>query len=71
MAQKTIIHKGYHGSIMVDPKDYSLFGTILFLDEKIHYSGDTFAELEAAFRQAVEDHIRLCQDQGVEPPFSE
>ena len=30
MAQKTVIHKGYHGTIKVNTEDYSLFGTILF-----------------------------------------
>ena len=71
MAQKTVIHKGYHGTIKVDTKDYSLFGTILFIDEEISYSGETFADLEENFRQAVEKHIQSCKEKGQEPPFSE
>lgn len=71
MAQKTIIHKGYHGSIEVDTRDYSLHGRILFIDEQIAYSGQTFAEFEESFRQKVEDHIKSCRDRGEDPPFSE
>ena len=71
MAQKTIVHKGYHGTIKVDTNDYSLFGTILFIDEEVNYSGKTFVELEVNFQKAVEAHIKTCVEQGVEPPFSE
>jgi len=70
LAQKTVIHKGYHGTIEVNTKDYSLFGKILFIDEEITYKGETFEELEKNFQQAVESHITLCQDKGQEPPFS-
>lgn len=71
MAQKTVMHKGYHGTIKVNTSDYSLFGTILFIDEEITYAGQSFAELEENFRIAVENHIQLCRDKGQEPPFSE
>ncbi len=70
MAQRTIEHKGYRGSIEVDTKDYSLFGKILFIDEELTYSGQTFEELERDFRKAVEVHIELCRESGQEPPFS-
>lgn len=71
MAQKTLIHKGYHGTIEVDTRDYSLYGRILFIDEQIPYSGQTFTELEERFRKAVEQHIEGCREKGEEPPFSE
>lgn len=71
MAQKTIVHKGYHGTIKVDTSDYSLFGTILFIDEEVSYKGKTFDELEKNFQSAVEAHINACIKKGVEPPFSE
>ncbi len=71
MAQRTVMHKGYHGTIKVNTKDYSLFGTILFIDEEISYTGQSFTELEENFRTAVEKHIQLCRDKGQDPPFSE
>ncbi len=71
MAQTTVTHKGYHGTIEVNNTDYSLFGKILFIDEHITYKGQSFAELEQDFRKAVEGHIQLCKEKGQEPPFSE
>jgi predicted HicB family RNase H-like nuclease len=71
VAQKTIIHKGYHGTIEVNTGDYSLSGRILFLDEELTYSGKSFEELEANFREAVELHIQKCKALGQEPAFSE
>ncbi|GEM_PF-1345293 len=71
MAQKTVVHKGYHGTIEVNTSDYSLYGRILFLDEAIAYHGNSFEELETSFRQAVEKHIENCKAKGQEPPFTE
>lgn len=71
MAQKTITHKGYHGTIEVNTQDYSLFGRILFIDEDVTYRGQSFEALDASFQQAVENHIQSCLDKGQEPPFSE
>ena len=71
MAQKTVVHKGYHGTIEVDNRDYSLYGKILFLDDDLLYKGQSFEELEKNFRKAVEDHILACQEKGEKPPFDE
>ena len=71
MAQKTMVHKGYHGSIKVDTKDYSLFGKILFIAEEFTYKGQNFAKLEQKFQVAVEKHIELCLEKGQKIPFSE
>ena len=71
VAIKTIVHKGYHGTIEVNSEDYSLHGSILFLEEQVRYSGQSFAELVKNFQQAVEAHLQSCREQGLAPPFSE
>lgn len=71
MAKKTVVHKGYHGTIEVNTADFTLHGKILFLDEEITYAGETFAELESSFQEAVDSHIKQCRDRGEEPPFSD
>lgn len=71
MAQKYLVHKGYHGSIEVDTRDFSLSGRILFIAEEICYSGQSFAALEENFQQAVEQHIAACREKGEDPPFAE
>lgn len=70
MAQRTLVYKGYHGSIKVNTSDYSLHGTILFIDEKIGYKGESFSELEVNFQKEVEDHRQRCAEAGEAPPFS-
>lgn len=70
MAKKTLVHKGYHGSIEVDNSDYSLYGRILFIDEEISYRGESFSELESTFQNCVEKHIKEFTDNGKQPPFS-
>jgi predicted HicB family RNase H-like nuclease len=71
LAQKTIVHKGYHGTIEVNTGDYSLYGRILFIEEDFTYSGQSFEDLDRDFQKAVENHIQLCRENGQEPPFSE
>lgn len=71
MAQKTIVYKGYHGSIEVNTRDYSLYGRILFIDEEMAYSGSNFEELDASFKKAVEKHIDSCKAKGQDPPFKD
>lgn len=71
MAIKTIVYKGYHGTIEVNTDDYSLHGSILFIEEKARYSGQTFSELEKNFQRTVEAHLQSCIEQGLAPPFSE
>ncbi len=71
MAKKTLVHKGYHGTIEVKTEDFSLFGSILFIDEDFPYEGETFEELETGFKQQVEKHIAECESKGVPIPFTE
>lgn len=71
MALKTVIHKGYHGTIEVNTIDYSLHGSILFIDEEVCYIGQSFMELEQNFQKAVEAHIQACKEKGQDPPFAE
>jgi len=71
VAQKTLMYKGYQGTIEVNISDYSLFGKILFLDENIQYRGQSFVELEEHFRKEVDAHIERCRAKGQTPPFSE
>ncbi|MFW2368437.1 MAG: hypothetical protein ACN4GW_18630 [Desulforhopalus sp.] len=71
MALKTVVHKGYHGTIEVNTIDYSLHGSILFIDEDVCYSGQSFMELEQNFQEAVEAHIQACKEKGQDPPFAE
>ncbi|MNR36177.1 hypothetical protein D3C85_1540730 [compost metagenome] len=53
-------HRGYYGSIEASTEDNCLFGKLLFIRELINYEGETVAELQAAFRDAVDNYLATC-----------
>ena len=60
-------HNGYIGSIEASLEDNCLFGKVLFIKALVSYEGKTVAELDAAFREAVEDYLTTCQALGQTP----
>lgn len=58
-------HKGYIGT--VEPEDGVFFGRVLGLRDVITFEGETFAEVEQAFRDSIEDYLAFCAERG-EPP---
>lgn len=71
MAKKTLVHRGYHGSIEVNFDDFTLSGSILFVESDFPYKGKTFEELEKNFISQVEKHIANCEKTGISVPFKE
>ncbi|TBU98111.1 type II toxin-antitoxin system HicB family antitoxin [Stutzerimonas kirkiae] len=62
-----LTHRGYHGSIEASPKDDCLYGKLLFVRALVNYEGKTVAELASAFREAVDDYLDTCAEQGKAP----
>lgn len=60
-------HRGYYGSIEVSTDDHCLFGKLQFVRALVSYEGETVAELEAAFRDAVDDYLATCEQLGTPP----
>jgi predicted HicB family RNase H-like nuclease len=60
-------YKGYVGSIEASTEDKCLFGKLLFIRALVSYEGQTVAELEAAFREAVDDYLQICEQLGQKP----
>ncbi|MGO4320787.1 type II toxin-antitoxin system HicB family antitoxin [Pseudomonas sp. KB_12] len=60
-------HKGYVGSIEASTEDKCLFGRLLFIRALVSYEGQTVAELETAFREAVDDYLQTCQQLEQKP----
>ena len=54
MADRTLHHKNYQGSIEVSVEDDCLHGRILFIEDLITYEGETVAELKTNFAASVE-----------------
>lgn len=64
-------YKNYIGSVEVSIEDDVLHGKLLHIKDLVTYEGNTPAELEAAFREAVDDYLAECEADGVQPdvPF--
>lgn len=60
-------HRGYYGSIEASTDDHCLFGKLQFVRALVSYEGETVAELEAAFRDAVDDYLATCEQLGTPP----
>ncbi|KAF0864285.1 type II toxin-antitoxin system HicB family antitoxin [Pseudomonas sp. LD120] len=60
-------YKGYFGSIEVSTEDNCLFGKLQFIRALVSYEGQTVAELEAAFKEAVDDYLETCEQSGTAP----
>lgn len=63
-------HRGYYGSIEASTEDNCLFGKLLFIRVLVNYEGQTVAELQATFRESVNDYLTTCLELGQEPEVS-
>ena len=65
-------HNGYSGTVEVYLDNYCLFGTVLFVTDKIIYQGGSISELKSSFESAVEEYLETCKEIGKSPdkPFS-
>ena len=64
-------YKGYLGSVEYSHEDNCLFGKVLFIRSLLSYEGQSVAELEADFRQVVDEYLADCKEHGWTPekPF--
>jgi predicted HicB family RNase H-like nuclease len=58
-------YKGYIGT--VEAEDGVFFGRVAGLRDVITFEGTTFAEVEQAFRDSIDDYLAFCAERG-EPP---
>jgi predicted HicB family RNase H-like nuclease len=65
-------YEGYIGSVNVSLEDRCLHGQIEFIRDVVTYEATTIEELEAAFKEAVDDYLATCAQEGKNPdkPFS-
>lgn len=60
-------YKGYLGSVEYSDEDEVLHGRLEFIRDLVTYEGADARSLKAAFREAVDDYLALCEAQGREP----
>jgi predicted HicB family RNase H-like nuclease len=64
-------YKNYLGSVHYSDEDQVFHGKIEFIRSLVTYEGSDIKSLRAAFEEAVDDYLQLCESQGIEPdlPF--
>jgi predicted HicB family RNase H-like nuclease len=63
-------YKGYIGT--VEAEDEVFFGRVVGLRDVITFEGTTFAEVEQAFRDSIDDYLAFCAARGepADRPYS-
>lgn len=60
-------YKGYVGSVEFSMEDERFFGKVQGIRALISYEGTNARELINDFYEAVDDYLKLCAGQGIEP----
>lgn len=65
-------YKGYTGQVEYDHEAGLLHGEVLDTRDVITFQGRSVDEVEAAFRESVDDYLAFCAERGESPdrPFS-
>ena len=59
-------YQGYTAHIEYDERDNIFIGRILGIRDIISFHGETVAELQAGFYQAVDDYLSDCAERGIQ-----
>lgn len=62
-----LTYKGYSGSVEYSPEDNVLYGKILGIRSLVQYDAGNIDELTTCFREAVDDYLEVCTQEGIEP----
>lgn len=60
-------YRGYFGTVEYSPPDKVLFGQLDGIGALVSYEGMDVESLEKDFREAVDDYLELCEEEGIEP----
>jgi len=66
-----IAYKGYYGSVHYSDEDQVFHGKIEFIRSLVSYEGTDVRSLRTAFEEAVDDYLKLCEQENRQPdmPF--
>ena len=65
--KNTMEYKGYVGSVEFSEADGVFFGQVQGIRSLVSYEGTTAKELVSDFHGAVDDYLKLCEDEGKAP----
>ena len=63
-------YRGYFGSAHYSDEDAVFHGKIEFVRSLVTYEGSTIKGLQKSFKEAVDDYLQMCADEGKKPEES-
>jgi predicted HicB family RNase H-like nuclease len=68
----TMSYKGHHARVEYDGDDGIFVGHIAGINDVVGFHAESVSELQAAFREAVDDYVATCARIGKDPekPYS-
>jgi len=60
-------YRGYLGSVDYDDEDKAFYGQIQFIRGLVAYEGTDVESLNKGFREAVDDYLKTCEEEGIKP----
>lgn len=60
-------YKDYYGTVEFSQEDGLLFGKVIGISGLISYEGDSVQSLEQNFKEAVDDYLDTCKQNGKSP----
>lgn len=60
-----LTYKGYLGSVAYSAEDGVLHGRLEFIRDLVTYEGKDAKGIRAAFQEAVDDYLELCEAEGL------
>jgi predicted HicB family RNase H-like nuclease len=65
--KNVIEYKGYSGTVEFSADDDVFFGKINGIRDVVTFEADSVQKLKKAFREAVDDYIKTCEQLGKDP----
>ena len=60
-------YKNYNGTVEYSKEDECLFGKVVGIKSLLSYEGNSVQELEQDFKTVIDEYIRDCEEQGIQP----
>lgn len=60
-------YKGYMGRVEYDSGARMFHGEVVGLRDVVTFQGESVEEIEAAFRDSVDDYLEFCEERGEKP----
>ncbi len=60
-------YKGYSGSVNYSAEDKVFYGKLEGINDLVNFEADNVKDLEAGFKEAVNDYLQTCAELGKEP----